>query len=62
MLGVCPKCGTMHETTTESAFSPEPIERMCVRCYRLTLDEAAAACAEARFPRHPLVRCQGVFS
>lgn len=48
MIGVCPKCGTMHEATQEDAYSPEALDRMCVRCYRLTLDEAAAACAEAR--------------
>lgn len=48
MIGVCPKCGTMHETTTESAFSPDLLDRMCVQCYRGTLDEAAATCAEAR--------------
>lgn len=48
MIGVCPRCGTMHETTQEDACSPEALARMCGRCYRLALDEAAAACAEAR--------------
>ena len=48
MIAVCPKCGTIHETTTEDACSPEPLDRMCVQCYRNTLDEAAAARAEAR--------------
>ena len=48
MIAVCPKCGTMREATTEDAYSPEMLDRMCVQCYRRTLDEAAATCAEMR--------------
>lgn len=47
MIGVCPRCGTLHETTTEDAYSPMELDRMCVKCYRRALDEAAAVCAEA---------------
>lgn len=30
MIGVCTKCGTMYETSTEDAYAPD---RVCPRCY-----------------------------